>query len=155
MSSNKLNLVCVDGSEHSDRAFSWYCKTLHREGDTVGLVHIQQIPYMPIGLFEDGLLIDSACQTAIEENIAASKDVVEKYKSLCSEKQLKAVPFLQVCDDSVGYTICKIAKENSADAIVIGQRGLGTIRRTLLGSVSDYVLHHSHIPTVVIPKEEK
>ena len=33
--------------------------------------------------------------------------------------------------------------------IVMGTRGLGAIRRTILGSVSDYVLHHTKIPLVI------
>ena len=61
----------------------------------------------------------------------------------------------QPCEDSVGHVICEIAKDNSASAIVIGARGLGALRRTFLGSVSDYVVHHSHIPTIVVPPSEK
>ena len=66
---------------------------------------------------------------------------------------MTATVFLQSVEHSVGHTICKIANEFSASVIVMGHRDLGAIRRTLLGSVSDYVLHHSHIPTVVVPPE--
>ena len=62
--------------------------------------------------------------------------------------------FCVTAEDSVGNTICKVAKDNNASAIIIGQRGLGAIRRTLLGSVSDYVVHHSHIPTIVVPASQ-
>ena len=48
-----------------------------------------------------------------------------------------------------GHGIIKQAKEVHADLIVMGTRGLGAIRRTILGSVSDYVLHHSHIPVAI------
>ena len=68
---------------------------------------------------------------------------------------MEVVAFCQTCDDSIGHTICKIAKEQSASVIVIGQRGLGVIRRTFLGSVSDYVVHHAHIPTIIVPPEGK
>ena len=48
-----------------------------------------------------------------------------------------------------GEVICSIAEEEKASLIVCGTRGQGTIRRTLLGSVSDYIIHHSHVPVLV------
>ena len=51
-----------------------------------------------------------------------------------------------------GEMICKLAKKEGATFIVIGSRGAGTVRRTILGSVSDYVIHHAHMPVVVVPK---
>ncbi len=51
-----------------------------------------------------------------------------------------------------GSVIVEIAKREKADMVVMGTRGLGSIRRTILGSVSDYVVHHSHCPVVVCRK---
>lgn len=48
-----------------------------------------------------------------------------------------------------GEAILKIAREENATLIVTGTRGLGKIRRTVLGSVSDYVIHHSPVPVLV------
>ena len=53
-----------------------------------------------------------------------------------------------------GEAICKIAKQKHAQQIVMGSRGLGMIRRTLLGSVSQHVINHAHIPVTVIPHED-
>jgi len=50
-----------------------------------------------------------------------------------------------------GEAICKVSKEKNAVLVVVGSRGLGTIRRTLLGSVSTYVVHHSDVAVTVIP----
>lgn len=50
-----------------------------------------------------------------------------------------------------GEVICKFAQDENADMCIMGSRGLGTVRRTFLGSVSDYVVHHAHIPVAVIP----
>ena len=50
-----------------------------------------------------------------------------------------------------GEVICHAADKEKAGHIVMGRRGLGTVRRTLLGSVSDYCLHHSSVPISVVP----
>ena len=52
-----------------------------------------------------------------------------------------------------GHAILEKAKELDATYIVSGSRGFGTIRRTILGSVSDYLVHHAHIPVVVCKPE--
>ncbi|KAJ2722772.1 hypothetical protein GGI07_003100 [Coemansia sp. Benny D115] len=35
--------------------------------------------------------------------------------------------------------------------IVMGTHGRGSVKRFLMGSVAEYVLHHSHIPVVIVP----
>ncbi|XP_060607805.1 uncharacterized protein LOC132759948 [Ruditapes philippinarum] len=50
---------------------------------------------------------------------------------------------------SPGEVICKVANDEHADLIVTGTRGMGTIRRTFLGSISDYIIHHAHVPVLV------
>lgn len=52
-----------------------------------------------------------------------------------------------------GEAICAAAKKENASMIVMGSRGLNAIRRTFVGSVSDYVLHHTHVPVTVVPPE--
>ena len=42
-----------------------------------------------------------------------------------------------------GRTICEMAQIWGADLIVIGHRGLSRLNELLLGSVSNYVLHHA------------
>lgn len=41
-------------------------------------------------------------------------------------------------------SICHVAESEKIDLIVMGSRGLGPVKRLLLGSVSDYVVHHAH-----------
>lgn len=48
-----------------------------------------------------------------------------------------------------GEEIVQAAIKEGADFIVTGSRGLGKLRRTFLGSVSDYVVHHATVPVLV------
>ena len=58
---------------------------------------------------------------------------------------------LLVVGKPAGEVICKIVEEEKPDMVIMGTRGQGLVRRTILGSVSDYVVHHAHIPVGVIP----
>jgi nucleotide-binding universal stress UspA family protein len=55
----------------------------------------------------------------------------------------------RVIEGSPGSALCKLASDLAADAIVLGTRGRGQIRRALLGSVSDYVVRNSPCPVVI------
>ena len=50
--------------------------------------------------------------------------------------------------------ITALAEEIGAGLIVVGSRGLGGIRRAMMGSVSDSVVRHAHCPVMVVRKEE-
>jgi nucleotide-binding universal stress UspA family protein len=41
-------------------------------------------------------------------------------------------------------------KQNNFDLVVIGSRGLGGIKETFLGSVSNTIVHKSHVPVLVV-----
>jgi nucleotide-binding universal stress UspA family protein len=49
--------------------------------------------------------------------------------------------------------IVKLAEEIGAGLIVMGSRGLGGIRRAVMGSVSDSVVRHAHCPVMVVREE--
>ena len=49
--------------------------------------------------------------------------------------------------------IVGLAEELGAGLIVVGSRGLGGIRRALMGSVSESVVRHAHCPVMVVREE--
>src|SRR5215203_5532785 len=50
--------------------------------------------------------------------------------------------------------IVGLAEEIGAGLIVMGSRGLGGVRRALMGSVSYSVVRHAHCPVLVVRREE-
>jgi nucleotide-binding universal stress UspA family protein len=51
-----------------------------------------------------------------------------------------------------GYDIARFAnnKKNKIDMVVIGARGRGSAKELFLGSVSNYVLHKSKKPVLIV-----
>ena len=49
--------------------------------------------------------------------------------------------------------IVDLAEELGVGLVVVGSRGLGGVRRALMGSVSDSVVRHAHCPVLVVRKE--
>jgi len=52
----------------------------------------------------------------------------------------------------IGYNLIKLAhgKKENFNLIVIGSRGRSAVRELFLGSVSNYVIHSSKIPVLII-----
>jgi len=51
---------------------------------------------------------------------------------------------------NTGSEIVKFAKKGKFDMIVIGARGLGGAKEAFLGSTSNYVMHKTNIPVLVV-----
>ena len=48
-----------------------------------------------------------------------------------------------------------LAEELGVGLVVVGSRGLGGVRRALMGSVSDSVVRHAHCPVLVVRPEKE
>jgi len=49
--------------------------------------------------------------------------------------------------------IVRAGEDLGADMIVVGSRGIGAVRRAVMGSVSDSVVRHAHCPVLVVRPE--
>ena len=56
---------------------------------------------------------------------------------------------------NIGEAIIREAEKENADMIIVGTRGLSGIKRTILGSVSDFVVHHTSVPVLVCPNKKQ
>jgi nucleotide-binding universal stress UspA family protein len=46
--------------------------------------------------------------------------------------------------------VVHLGEEIGAGLIILGSRGLGGVRRALMGSVSDSVVRHAHCPVLIV-----
>lgn len=136
----RVVVLAVDESQYAEKALEFYIKNAMKEGDYLVCAHCPELYDL------------SMASPAVVEQLL--KDLSKKVKELEAkyETKLKGVNLrgkFRTGQGKPGEVICKIADEEKASLIVVGTRGLGTIRRTLLGSVSDYIIHHAHVPVLV------
>ncbi|XP_057301343.1 universal stress protein Slr1101-like [Hydractinia symbiolongicarpus] len=145
-------LIPVDGSENSERAFNFYVENLMKAEDTILILHVTTTPHLPTFSIHEPLQMPAAEWTKkIQEQVEKTQKLAAHYEMLCEAKKLKKKTLLE--SGKPGEAICVAAKKENASMIVMGSRGLNAIRRTFVGSVSDYVLHHTHVPVTVVPPE--
>ena len=145
-------LFAVDGSENAKYAFQWYLKWSRRPDDAVLFFHVLEPPSLP------SLTLSNPSSIPTEEWGKILKARVDSVKHLEDEfiSEGRAVSlnceFLSQSAEKIGDAIVRQAEKVGAHLIIMGTRGLGAFRRTLLGSVSDYVIHESSVPVTVVPK---
>ena len=78
--------------------------------------------------------------------------VVSKFEEKLKENDVQGTVDFSV-RSKPGEYIMEQADKANASLIVMGTRGFGLVRRTILGSVSHHVVHHAKIPVTVVPPE--
>ncbi|KAK4474517.1 hypothetical protein MN116_001664 [Schistosoma mekongi] len=145
-------LMPVDGSEHSERAFNWYMDNVMKTTDGLYLVHIVEplSPGLNYNLASKSPSIKEDFSKHINSLVESGRALREKFFTRCEENGLTARFTIHV-GTKPGENIVRLANENEVNLVIIGNRGIGTVKRTFLGSVSDHVLHNVNVPVIVIP----
>jgi nucleotide-binding universal stress UspA family protein len=81
-------------------------------------------------------------------NRAIAQAQLEQSHEMCVAASVKSEMVLEM--GSPRSLICEIAERESVDLLIVGSRGLGNVQRLVLGSVSDYVIHHAQCPVLVV-----
>jgi nucleotide-binding universal stress UspA family protein len=139
---NRL-LVPVDGSTHSIKALQFALQLADGKDSEIVLLNVQPSYNTPNVKRFVGKEQIREYQT--EESKNAFERAIAEIKSVTIPVETK----LRIGDPSI--EICEEARESQVTQIIMGYRGLGAIKRTVLGSVSYKVLHDAPCPVTIVP----
>ena len=104
-------------------------------------------PIMGFGGFSN---LDLLAPDMIDELKKTSLHFLEKTKLHLGDDNIKIL----VKEGSTAELILETAKEMNADIIVMGTHSKSWLENTLMGSVTEHVLHHAAIPLFIIPTKK-
>jgi nucleotide-binding universal stress UspA family protein len=139
-------LVAVDGSRHAHQALAQAIDLAQSEHSRITLITgITEVPptaYL-VGGVDTGRLVENARAQA-EATLRAARDRIP------ADLPVRTV----LTDQPIRSGLMQEIKDGRHDLVVMGSRGRGAIRSTLLGSVSHYILHHSPVPVLIVHDEQ-
>ena len=151
-------LLATDGSREAELAARSAAELSQKTDSELHVVHAFGIaPVGPPVYPEATDLQSEEYQAEIEEGLRLSEQRAREVLEAEVEKIRSwggTVAGEHLIEGWVAPGIVELAEETGAGLIVMGSRGLGGIRRALMGSVSDSVVRHAHCPVMVV-REEK
>ena len=141
MIKNKIKkiLVPIDGSKNSLRGLDEAIYLARQCQATIIGLHVIKVPP---GIVLNKKKLESGSIKAVEILMDAAKTKAGRHGVQLNYKIIKGA--------DPGFDIVQYSKNHRNDLIVIGARGLGVFKEAFLGSVSNYVLHKSKIPVLIV-----
>ncbi|KAI8806473.1 hypothetical protein BJ742DRAFT_740604 [Cladochytrium replicatum] len=143
---SRIVAIAVDASTHADYAFNFALENIVKPGDQVVLLNVRPSNQFPI--YADA---SEWLDRAESEARTASHTLLKTHGA----KLLKAgisTRAIAMVGDPRDEIVAKLLELN-ASLLVIGSRGISSFQRALLGSVSDFVVHHAHCPVLVVRQQ--
>jgi nucleotide-binding universal stress UspA family protein len=151
-------LLATDGSEEAALAAKTAIDIVQKTGSELHVVHARlMLPWMGYSTAETPTSSTLDAEEEARERVMRwLSDQVERIEA---EGGSVTQAYLRLGRPEEGIItvaeeIVRLAEEIGAGLIVVGSRGLGGIRRALMGSVSDSVVRHAHCPVLVVRKEK-
>lgn len=139
MTDFKKILVPLDGSKYSDKALSKACDVANAFGSQLVLIYVVE-KSLPINL------LDRKEYLKILRNFG--NKTIEKANNFLATKNITAKTLLK--EGNIVSEIEKTVKDEKCDLIIVGSKGLGSVTRFLLGSVSNKLAQHSSCSLLII-----
>jgi len=146
----KRVVIGVDGSEYANYACEWFFSHLWSQDDYVVLLNCPDLHDIVKSQWSGGKYVFDRELT--DQKLKEGEDRIHHEMEGYKEKLVRHGAHGKVRAVSAknpGDAILRTSEEEECDLIVIGCRGRSTLRRTILGTVSDYIVHHAAVPVVV------
>ncbi|ORY37236.1 hypothetical protein BCR33DRAFT_769879 [Rhizoclosmatium globosum] len=121
----RIICVAIDGSDDGSKAFYWALNNLIKPST---------------GINNKLVLMTCIAADAPEPKALEAQALLKKYIDLVRTANVTVPLRATLLKGDVRVQLCDVAAEVLADVFVIGTRGLGSLKRAVLGSVSDYDL---------------
>ncbi|XP_071171166.1 putative universal stress protein SAUSA300_1656 [Mytilus edulis] len=138
-------VLCMDGSYHSELAFDWYKSHIRKDNDYVIIATC--FDRHAHGIYAFGTADSAELASQLQRDIDSHKEHAEELKKKLANEGMKGEVFITA--GKAGENAIKVAHDRNAAMIVCGARGHGTVRRTIMGSNSEYIMHHADIPVII------
>jgi len=141
-------LIATDGSELSDKAVDSGLALAALSGAKVTAFKV--VPRYPRSYFDGGVAVESSEIQRVEQQWSdAAQGLLDKVKERGNASGV-VVDTAIVQSDLIAEAVITTAKERECDLIVMASHGRNGLKRLLLGSETQHVLTHSHIPVLVL-----
>lgn len=141
-------LVATDGSALSAKAVE-RAIALAKLCDAT-LTVLKVVPRYPQSYFEGGLALQAAEVNRVEAQWAQESQAVVDAAQQQAKAQGVTAQGVVAVSDLVSEAIISAAKTNHCDLIVMASHGRRGVQRLLLGSETQQVLTHAHVPILVL-----
>jgi nucleotide-binding universal stress UspA family protein len=142
-------IAAVDGSPSSSVATDWAAREAAQRQVSLTLVHVAPEP--EVDMWPDPLFLGGFWDWREKHG----HQILNDARRIADNAMGGFDPIVVEQETHVGgvtLTLTDLSKD--AVMIVVGRRGLGAVKRRLLGSVSSGLVHHAHCPVAVIHDED-
>ena len=144
-------LLATDGSKEATLAARTAADIAQKTESELHIVHVKGVMvYIDPSSERISIAHGSAEETARREAQEILDTQVEQIEAAGSKVAQTYVRLGRPAEE-----IVILADEIDAGLVAVGSRGLGGVRRLLLGSVSDSVVRHAHCPVLVVRKDQR
>jgi nucleotide-binding universal stress UspA family protein len=107
---------------------------------------ILRVPIIPVSEY---IALDPVVASTVRKDIRdEAAAYVTKTVETLKKDNIKVTGLTK--EGSVPDVILEVAEETHADMIAMSTHGLTGVKRWLMGSVADKIVHHTHIPVMLI-----